>query len=310
MNSFNQLYLGVIQEVYSPGDPLNASKYQYEYRVLISGDGNAQIPCKCIRMDPYGSYHNYQDAVLSKGYRVFVQFPRGDRSMGVIMGGSRFRQEVQDPKAGIIYEHRFNEVVNTVDFTGAWTTRTTSGTFLKVEKNKVTISDTLIQQPGYQNTNFQAQNNAASPVTTDPFDGEFIILDKAAGQLWINTNQFKVVVNKNADIHVRADSNVVLDGAATITVGKDANVTVNGNANVNVAKDLQANVTGELKATVGKDATITSSGSVKVSAKDISLQAQGASFPLAALLTTTSDPIIDYITGIPTQGTPTIKAGE
>lgn len=303
------MYFGIIEEVYPPNHAMNSSKLQYEYRALITCDDYSQIPVKVVRIDPYGSYHNYEDAVLAKGYRVFVQFPRGDRSMGVIMGGSRFNATATDSNAGIIYEHRFNEIIETNDFKGAWMMRSTSGPFIKLEKTKISITDTPIKQSGTQNANYKAINDAAQSITTDPFDGEFIVLDKAKGELFINTNELKIVVNKNADVHIRKDSKVVIEGAATISVTKDATITVQGNTNLNVAKNVMADVKGELKAKVGQNATIEVSNKAKIKAKDIELQSDGAGFPLSSLLNTMSDPLVDLITGVPTEGLETIKAG-
>ena len=307
--TMNGLYYGTIEEVFAPDHKMNVSKLQYEYRVLITGDDYSQIPVKCVRMDPYGSYHNYEDAVLAKGYRVFVQFPRGDRSMGLIIGGSRFNAKRTDPKTGIIYEHRFNEIVETHDFKGAWTLKSVDGPFIKLEKTKVTVSDTPIKQSGYQNENFQAQNNAAQTSDASNFDGQFVILDKTKGEIHINTNELKVVVNKNADVLIRKDSKVLIEGAASVTINKDATVAVKGNVNMSVDKDVVADIKGELKAKVGKNATVDTTGTAKVKAKEIQLQSSGAGYPMSELLTTKSMQIIDLITGVPSDGLKTIKGG-
>lgn len=304
MDTFTGMYNGVIDEVYPPGHVMNTSIYQYMYRVLLNLDGMANANVICIQQDPYGSYHNYLDSVLAPGYRVFVQFPNGDRTLGVITGGSRFRKQRTDPAQGIIYEHRFNEVVNTIDFKGAWTTRSINGPYVSIEKQKITLSDTPIKQDGVVAENYKAINDAALPITQDPFDGQFIVLDKVAGELHINTNQFKVVVNKNADVHVRQDSKVVIDGAANITVGKDATLNVQGGVNATIGKDLTANVAGEAKLKAGKDITVTSSGKTYVTAKEIQLNGQ-----TGMVLTNVTDPVVDLITGVPTMGVPTVKSG-
>jgi hypothetical protein len=295
------MYFGIIEEVYPPNHQMNASKLQYEYRALITIDGQAQLPVKCIKLDPYGSIHNYEDSVLTKGCRVFVQFPRGDKSLGVIMGGSRFNNTGTDSKAGIIYEHRFNEIIETNDFKGSWMLRSTSGPFIKLEKTRISITDTPIKQDGIQNANYQATNDAAQSITTDPFNGQFIVLDKAKGELFINTNELKIIVNQNADVHIRKDSKVVIDGAATINITKDATVNVQGNTNLNVAQNVVAKVKGDLKADIGGQAT--------VKAKEIMLKSDGAGFPLSSLISTMSSPLVDMITGLPAEGLDTIQGG-
>jgi hypothetical protein len=310
MEPLNSLYFGVIEEIYAPNHALNQSKYQYQYRVLITIDNYAQLPVQCVRMDAHGSLHNYTDTVMSAGSKVLVMFPRGDRSIGVIVGGTRSAPFKQDSNAQYFQENRFNEMVETFDFKGSWMMRSINGPFAKIEKTKVTISDTPIKQSGDQINSYKETNDKAKDATNEPFDGQFIILDKTKKELLINTNQYKLIVNENADVHVRKNSKVQIDGAAQITINKDADITVKGNTNLKVNKDVTADIKGELKAKVGKDVSVTSAGKAKVKAKNIELQSDGASFPLSDILTTQSDPFVDMILGLPTLGLSTIKAGK
>lgn len=229
--AFNQFYFGTIQEVFPPNHAQNVSKYQYEYQVLITQDDYAQIPVKCVSIDPYGSPYNYLDSILYKNYKVFVLFPKGDRSMGVIMGGGRNYVKPQDPLRGYYFEHRFNEITNTIDRLGAWTVKSDDGPYQIIDKTSITIDDA---------------------------SGESIRLDKTAKTLDINTRELNINVSGNGSSNVN------------VTVAGNVTIKVSGNANITVVKDviLQAN---NVTANVKKDATIKAGGIAKVDAKQIEL---------------------------------------
>ena len=89
MNYLPGFYFGMVTNVYSPKDKENASKYQHEYQVLVTGEDYSSIPCRCIRIDAAGSGDDFDDTILQVAAKVLVQFPRGDASLGIIIGSTR-----------------------------------------------------------------------------------------------------------------------------------------------------------------------------------------------------------------------------
>jgi hypothetical protein len=149
-------------------------------------------------MDPYGSYHNFDDAVLAIGYRVLVMFPRGDRSLGVIMGGSRqYSAGPQQQSDGFYWKHRFNEVETGVDMHGFWKVISDAGPFMSVTKTQVILNDS---------------------------GTESIILDKAANTLTVNSTTLKIIATGDANITVGGNLTSDVTGDATVTAGGTATV--------------------------------------------------------------------------------------
>lgn len=183
---WNRLFFGQVEAVFNPSDAQNSGKYQFEYQVLVTVDNYAQIPVRCIKMDPYGSYSNYEDAKLAPGYRVFVMFPRGDRSLGVIMGGSRqYNGGPQQASDGYYWRHRFNGVNQGVDLNGFWKVISDQGPFASVTTSQVILNDGAT---------------------------ESIVLDKAAQTLTVNSNTLKVIVNGDATVQVGGNAQVTVTG--------------------------------------------------------------------------------------------------
>jgi hypothetical protein len=218
MIKLDKFYFGKITEVYPPNHPNNKSKYQYEYQVLITGDDYAQLPTRAIKNDAYGMIDDYKDEILTKNTNVFVLFPRGDASMGVIMGGGRFTAKAQDPAKGKYYLHRFNKIEIGIDKDYNYMVKSDSGPYTKVNTNKIVLDDSV---------------------------GENITLDKENKVLSIDANKWVV--------HIKGDANITIDGNLTATVAKDAtikakNVNVTAEAAAKIkCKDLTAEASGNAK---------------------------------------------------------------
>ena len=111
-------------------------------------------------------------------------------------------------------------------------------------------------------------------------------------------------------------------GPTTLTIETDGSFQVghdkitfrldkNGDATLDTKKDTNLNVAGKINIIVKGDATVqckelnaTASGKAIIKASEINLN--GAS---GSVLTTTTDPVIDLIFGVPTTGVPTVKSG-
>lgn len=128
------------------------------------------------------------------------------------------------------------------------------------------------------------QVNIAS-IVLDDSAGESITLDKAGKVLTIKAN--KLVVQ------VQGDASVEATGAVSVKA-KSLSAEVGGEASIK-AKSLTANVDG--------DARIKAKGNCEVDGAKIELNG-GA----GKIVTTATHPV-DFVTGIPIQGVPTVKAG-
>lgn len=204
MIRLNKFYFGKVTEVYPPNHPNSKSKYQYEYQVLITGDDYAQLPVRAIRNDSYGMGDDHEDQILEKNANVFVLFPRGEASMGIILGGGRFFGKAQDPALGKYYLRRFNKIEVGIDKDYNYMVKSDSGPKLQLKTDKILLDDSV---------------------------GESITLDKAAKTLTIEANKW--IVN------IKGDANITVDGNLTATVSSDATIKAK---NVNVTADISAKV--------------------------------------------------------------------
>ncbi len=274
--SFEGLYYGTVDEVIAPNHKSNRSKSTYEYMVILTHDRAAQIPVHCVKMDPFGSPHNFEDSILSQGCRVLVMFPRGESAVGTIIGG--YRSTVKKPvksEEGFHHRQRFNEIETYIDNKGAWHVTSDDGPNANISKTQIILDDSV---------------------------GEKITLDKTTKTLTIETKELKVFVKGNAEIVVDQNVNVVVHGQANIRV--DGDVTADCN-------NLKVNTRGQADVTVANDANVkakninvTAKGTAKVDAKSIELNGSGGQ-----VLTTKTSPIVDYITGILTEGIPNVSGG-
>jgi phage baseplate assembly protein gpV len=267
MNPLYGLYFGTITKVFPVGHPKNTTKYQTMYSMVITVDLYCSLPVTAVKMDSNGGYDNFEDEQLRPNDQVYVMFPKGDRSMGVIMGGIRSYHEAQDPAQGYYYNKRFNGIETEIDSLGNWSVTADQGPNAQVTTSKVILDDS---------------------------EGEKITLDMDTKTMTIDAGTWNVNVTASANINIAKD--------VSITVGGDANITVTGAANVK-AKTLDADIGGSAKIKC-KSLNAEASGSAKIKAATISLNGQ-----MGQVLTTMTSPIVDFITGIPTQGVPTVSAG-
>lgn len=219
---WSRLFFGTIEKVLEPDDPQNSSGYQFVYQVLITMDNYAQVPVQCIKLDAFGSYLNYDDAKLAIGYRVFVMFPRGDRSMGVIMGGSRLFPDPQLTSDGYYQRTRFNEFMVGIDKAGTWSATSDAGPLASISKTQVILDDSV---------------------------GDNITLDKENKILTINANALT--------INVVGDANINVQGNLSATVKGDMTASAEGKATISSQGDMSASTEGNLDAKAAIKATIT-----------------------------------------------------
>jgi hypothetical protein len=219
LNELDQLYYGTVEQVLPPGHALNVSKYQYEYIVLATCDLYSQMQCRCIRLDPYGSFNNFEDHTFEVGARVFVLFPRGNRTVGVILGGSRFYGPATDVSLGYHLKNRFNEIEQTYTKDGSWELESDDGPRMAVRKDRIEIDDS---------------------------EGESIVLDKAAKRIEVKC--------KDWDVQVEGGCSITVKGAATIKA-QSADVQVEAECTVKAA-EIKAEASGNVEIKAGGKAKV------------------------------------------------------
>lgn len=275
----NKFYFGKVTEVYPPNHPKNKSKYQYEYAILITGDDYSQLPCQAIKNDTSGMIDDYEDEILTQNTNVFVLFPRGDLSMGVIVGGGRFFKSAQDVAKGKYYLKRFNKIEIGIDKDFNYMVKSDSGPFAQVHTNKVELNDSV---------------------------GESIKLDKDKKVLYINANNIDIVIKTDKD----SFANITVEGNLNAKVSKTATVQadvmtakVNKTLTAN-AKDVSITASSSAKVKC-KELNAEASGNAKIKAGSISLNGE------ASPITTEQSHlnVIDLITGVPVNGVKTVKSG-
>jgi len=193
MSTLDSYYFGMIQNVWPPDHVDNSGKYQTEYEVLVTADGYAAIPTRCIREDRFGGQDSFEDIIMAVGDKVMIKFPRGDRSCGVIQHGTRAYVAPQNPAMGQYWMNRFNKVVRYIDKDGNYSVTSDSGPTLQVNTNKIVLDDST---------------------------GESIIIDKEAATLTINAKTWQVNIQGDATIAVTGDTTLTTNKLTATCQGK------------------------------------------------------------------------------------------
>lgn len=134
--------------------------------------------------------------------------------------------------------------------------------------------------------------------------GNLVKLDYKNNQLTIHSiGTYNVSTATNKTETVGGADSLSVTGNRTETVGGKLTINVTGNCEITCA---QAKVTssGKTEITAGANCEVTASGMAKVTASEIQLNG-----PSGKVQTTETDPLVDYITGVPTVGSVTVKAG-
>jgi hypothetical protein len=237
---FDKFYYGIIDEVYAPSNPLNKSKYQYEYRVVITADLYSQIPVRCIKSDgAFGNVNGYEDEVLGKGYKVFVLCPMGDQTLGVIVGGARAHPLVQ-PENGVYKLRRFNSIEEEVSSDSVWSVQ-----YRDAAKGPISANMALSK------SNIKMGDNDANP------EQDYIEIDGDSSTITIKAGTWTVNVDSGATLSITGDLNVKC---------ANLNATVQNKATIESA---------QLEATVKGTAKITANGTASIDAQIIQLNGSG-----------------------------------
>lgn len=172
---------------------------------------------------------------------------------------------------------------------------------------------TLNEKGKTQKVEFQLNNNgegeAVLKVTGEDGKVHSVVFDHASQSVTIindtDNGQNKIeMLPAGINILTPKLVNIVAGENTTIDVTGNSTTNISGNATVTVGGNSVLDVTGNADITTGGNTNITASGNVVVTGAQIQLNGTAGD-----VLTTTTDPVIDLITGAPTTGVPTVVAG-
>lgn len=133
--------------------------------------------------------------------------------------------------------------------------------------------------------------------------GEFSVKTGATAPAFTLTTQAsgdtKLTITDKANVHIKPDGEIQIDNP-----GATLKITPSGEVSL-VAKDkLKVDAQGGVEIKTAGEAEVTASGTVKVTGSTIQLNGSSGN-----VLTTATAPVVDYITGAPHMGVPTVQAG-
>lgn len=182
------IQIGIIQDIYPPGHPMNLCGAQYAYLVVCRGDVFATTPYVAPRIDSSGSIDNFEDELLQLGQKVLVSFLYDNSTYPVIIGALRSAKKATDKSLGWHYKKRFNNIEQYI-VKKEWHVKSDDGPNMFVAPDKIMLDNST---------------------------GESILLDKKNKIMTIKANTFKVVVEGNANIEVKGNSTIKTKGETKI----------------------------------------------------------------------------------------------
>jgi hypothetical protein len=220
MDKLDGFYLGTIEETIYPEDPRNTTKYQIQYIVNLTIESYSQTRVLCIVQDRFGGLDDFEDITLRAGIMVFVQFPRGDPSIGVITGCPRRYTKNQSLANGRYWKKRFNKITQSVDQQTNWKVEHDLGNYITITPTQIIIDDGKLNK---------------------------FTIDQT-GKITVDSGDLEINVKKNANITIVGDCTI--KAKKVDLTAKDVNVT---------CKKLDATVAGDASITAAKEVSITGS---------------------------------------------------
>jgi hypothetical protein len=294
--AFNRSYkntgikAGLVQKSYAPTDSENQNGLCTEYDVLTieqdENKGTTSILYKnCLSTQGFGGIADYLEYTLrpltmqtSKG---FPTFSNQDGAIVLI----QCLNNIGDKAI----------VVGTLIHPDRTTNVTSNDPQLYGEYNGVNVK---VNTDGSVYLTFNgATDSQGAP--TDSTQGVTAIQIETDGSFQAMNDQITFRMDrtqKNASLTASQDINLTASGKMNIVATGDCNITTQGKANITSTSDTVINASG--------DCNITASGNVAIKGTQINLNN-----PEGMVLTTVTDQVVDYITGIPTVGVPTVLAG-
>jgi hypothetical protein len=272
------MYIATIASVYPVGHQLNKSKYQTEYNLVYTDNMGASVPvANAILKSSFGSRDDYEDERLLVGSVVLCEFPGDNRSFCVIHAGIRnyTKSSSSTPAGQLEWIKRYNKIEMGINPAQAFFVKSDSGPNLTVATDKIHLDDSA---------------------------GQSLTLDKNSKTVIIKGNKLNITIEGTANINVKGAVTLNAESTLTATVKGKVSLTTEADAEITAA-NLKATIKGNVDLKC-KAAKVNAEGDVEVKAATIKLNGS-----MGNVLTTATDPIVDFLTGVPTIGVPTIKGG-
>lgn len=287
MAGFNKSYrnfplrIGVVTASYPVSNDKNRSKLTTEYDVLVieqnEDRGATTIQYRnCMSSEGLGSIADFFEKALrpkkkktTKGNSVNLKGQDGAIVLLLCLDGMSDKGIII---SALTHPDRKTKLID-------------EGPYLEGEYNGVNVK---VNKDGSTSLSFRgATDSQGNPVS--PTQGVTQLQIDSDGSFQVEHDKIKFRLDRNGDatLNTKKDVNLNVDGKVNIIVKGDANVQCD-NLSVKASGDADVNVDGNAKI---KAAEITLNGSA------------------GKILTTTTDPVVDTIFGIPTQGVPTVKSG-
>lgn len=279
MAGFNKSYrnfplrIGVVTASYPVSDDNNRSKLTTEYDVLVIEQNE----------DKGATTIQYRNCLSSEGFGSIADFfERALRPMEKkTTKGTSINLKGQDGAIVLLLcldgMSDKGVIITSLTHPDRKTNLVSSSPYLEGEYNGVNV---VVNTDGSTALQFKgATDNQGNPISSP---GITEIKIAADGSFQISHSAITFKLDKSGDV--------------TLTAKKDINVAAQGNIKFQVQGDASINVGGKCD--------ITSSGKTTLTASEIDLNGSNGQ-----ILTTLSEPFTDLITGTPTNGVPTVKAG-
>jgi hypothetical protein len=208
MYALKETYAGYVQEVYPPSHAKNISKIQYEYSVEAVGKQNSYMLFHCIVSDKFGNTNDYEMYTLKKGQKVVVAPVLGSATSGVIVGGLRNFAAFKEEGKGHHWIRRFNKITNMVSEKSEYTIKHDDGTEIKLEKDKITLTD--------GGTNKVTIDKTGKKITIEDGAGEKIIFDQSAKKLTIEAKDMTLTLKGDLKADVTGKADIAVKKAVTL----------------------------------------------------------------------------------------------
>lgn len=282
------LYQGQIVQVYAIDDPRNQvdgspGKFTLFDVLINTPEGGTQTIKRCKALQPLfgGAFNNFLEVLPTdpgpKNNALDSFLKRGSRVLvGMICG---------QKSAGVI----LGTMPHDNGVAVAKRPSRSNGTYLDMEFQGLNVS---ISNDGALKIVFNSPRDDSGSPTNAGAAPTTMEID--------SSGNVKVATNASQELSIdRVAKTIKLTNGGT-TILMDANSTLVQTD----AKDVKINASAACKINTGANTEITAGGKVKLDASQIELNGSAGQ-----VLTTLTDPIVDYIYGAPTEGVPTVKAG-
>lgn len=311
MSGFNKTYknfplrIGVVVKAHPVSDPSNHSKLTTEYDVQVIEQNQDQGATSifyrnCMSAESMGSIADFLEKALrpqkKKANKGATKLNDQDGAIVLLLCLDAMSDK------GII--------VSSLTHPDRKTKLKSSDPYLEGEYNGINV---VVNTDGSTTLTFKgATDNEGKPI--DPVQGNTEIKIEKDGSYQVdhNTITFRMDKGGTASLNAKKDVNVTAQGNVTFQVTGNATINTQGNTSVNASGEVNVKSGGNTSVDAGGNVEVKAGGTCDVNASaTVNVKAPLVNVNAAAgdVLTDITDPFVDLITGFPTQGVKTFKAG-